>query len=67
VNSALDNVEVNKYITARVKVLTRSREPYAETDPHYYALTAGIFELLSLQLYLDKQQTYENQNLSHCA
>jgi hypothetical protein len=66
VKCALDNVDINQYVEARVAELTRLREPYAKTDQHYYALSAGIFELLSLQVYLSKQN-YENQNLSYCA
>lgn len=53
VKCALDNVTV-EYITARVAELTRLRGD-DNTKQHYYALSAGIFELLSLLNYLNKQ------------
>lgn len=51
----LDNTIANEYIEARVAELTRLRGTFADTDRHYYALSAGIFELLMLQQYLSKQ------------
>jgi ABC-type Na+ transport system ATPase subunit NatA len=44
----------NQYIDARIAELTRLREAYDKTDRHYYALSAGIYELLIMQQHLSK-------------
>jgi hypothetical protein len=44
----------NQYIDSRIAELSRLRETYEKSDRHYYALSAGIYELLLLQQYLSK-------------
>lgn len=48
------NDPTNQYIDSRIAELTRLRETYDKADRHYYALSAGIYELLLLQQYLSK-------------
>ena len=55
VKCVLDNTDANQYIEARVAELTRLRETFQKDDRHYYALSAGIFELIMLQQHLCRQ------------
>ena len=48
----MDILIVTQYIDARITELTRLRDTFEKTDRHYYALSAGIYELLMLHQHM---------------